>query len=414
MATAEELLSGEAGVDNTLIISNDLRTITIPPTVRILGVESDDEVLRLSFKMSRYIGDIDLSEFSIRVNYLNAQGKSDAYTVSDAAVDEDNITFTWLVGPTATRYKGDTKFNVCLVLLDADGYVDKEFNTTPASLKVLEGLEVDESIVEEYSDILEQWRRELFDGGNRDGNAVTYTPQNKTEEEKARARENIGAAGVGEGLSSTEKNMLLTLFRNAAYVSADMSTTLAQLEALWSGSGGDEPDIPDVPDHTHSYTSVVTKTATCTEAGVRTYSCSCGHSYTQSIPATGHNYEGGVCANCGAADPNAGTGIDGITLVWIDGKTIFNGLIDNAAMSTTEPIDVSGFSTLTITTDATSWFTVPVCYDADTFAPITNNENAKYMGGTYPMEITNDVSGKTSVRIICSTSYKNSFIVKGE
>lgn len=40
----------------------------------------------------------------------------------------------------------------------------------------------------------------------------------------------------------------------------------------------------------HSYTSKVTKAATCTSAGERTYTCSCGRSYTESIPALGHSY----------------------------------------------------------------------------------------------------------------------------
>ena len=50
--------------------------------------------------------------------------------------------------------------------------------------------------------------------------------------------------------------------------------------------------IPKLPQesHEHVYTSTVTKEATCTEAGVTTYSCSCGDSYTESIPALGHNY----------------------------------------------------------------------------------------------------------------------------
>ncbi|MDD6021937.1 MAG: leucine-rich repeat protein [Oscillospiraceae bacterium] len=42
--------------------------------------------------------------------------------------------------------------------------------------------------------------------------------------------------------------------------------------------------------HTHSYTSTVTKEPTCTEAGIKTYICSCGDTYTESIPALGHNY----------------------------------------------------------------------------------------------------------------------------
>ena len=198
MATAEELLAGVTTVDKTLIISNDLRTISIPPTVTNLGVESDNDILRLKFKMSRYIGDVDLSAFSIRINYVNAQGESDVYTVSDATTTADHISFSWLVGPTATRYKGETRFNVCLVMLTSDGeYVDREFNTTVATMKVLEGLEVDESLVEEYSDLIEQWRRELFGIGDTE-EAVTYTPQTLTEEQKAQARENIGAVSHSE------------------------------------------------------------------------------------------------------------------------------------------------------------------------------------------------------------------------
>ena len=42
------------------------------------------------------------------------------------------------------------------------------------------------------------------------------------------------------GLTATEKSLILTLFRNAAYTSPDMNGVLAQLESLWSGSGGGE------------------------------------------------------------------------------------------------------------------------------------------------------------------------------
>ena len=47
--------------------------------------------------------------------------------------------------------------------------------------------------------------------------------------------------------------------------------------------------------HTHSYTSTVTKQPTCTEAGVKTYTCSCGSSYTETIAAIGnHVWNSGV------------------------------------------------------------------------------------------------------------------------
>lgn len=53
---------------------------------------------------------------------------------------------------------------------------------------------------------------------------------------------------------------------------------------------------PNFNTHTHSYSSVVTKQPTCTSTGVRTFTCSCGSSYTESIPATGHKYTTTVIA----------------------------------------------------------------------------------------------------------------------
>ncbi len=56
-----------------------------------------------------------------------------------------------------------------------------------------------------------------------------------------------------------------------------------------------------IPEHSHVFGEwTVTKEATCTEPGEQTRSCDCGYSETQVIPATGHNYVNGVCANCGA------------------------------------------------------------------------------------------------------------------
>ena len=43
-------------------------------------------------------------------------------------------------------------------------------------------------------------------------------------------------------------------------------------------------------EHVHNYTAAVTKEATCSEEGVTTYTCSCGDSYTESIPTTGHSF----------------------------------------------------------------------------------------------------------------------------
>ena len=52
--------------------------------------------------------------------------------------------------------------------------------------------------------------------------------------------------------------------------------------------------IPRLPEgtHHHSYTELVTKQPTYTDIRVRTYTYSCGDSYTKTIAALGHHYQG--------------------------------------------------------------------------------------------------------------------------
>ena len=56
--------------------------------------------------------------------------------------------------------------------------------------------------------------------------------------------------------------------------------------------------------HTHSYERKQTNPATCTEAGLDTYICSCGDSYTETVEASGHDFSDGFCVNCGIDDPD--------------------------------------------------------------------------------------------------------------
>lgn len=49
------------------------------------------------------------------------------------------------------------------------------------------------------------------------------------------------------------------------------------------------PDTPDTP-HTHNYSETVTQAPTCIMSGVKTFTCSCGDSYTQNVAATGHSW----------------------------------------------------------------------------------------------------------------------------
>ena len=156
MATAAELLAAGVGSEKVLTIDSDLRTISIPAGFGVFGVESDDDVLRVHFRGPRYYHDIDLSTFDLRVNIKNAKNQEDSYPVTDVTVDgNDAITFSWLIGRFTAQYRGDIKFSLCFRELDTTtGDVLREFNTTPATGKILEGLETSEYITQNYPDIL--------------------------------------------------------------------------------------------------------------------------------------------------------------------------------------------------------------------------------------------------------------------
>ena len=173
MATADEILEQmknnpemyAADPEEICVIDNDLRTITIPSDIQNVGVESDEDVRRLHFQMPKQYHEVDLSEFDIRINFMNANNQGDVYAVTDKQVTGDNITFSWLVGRNALAYRGNIRFVVCLKKVDAEGAVQQEFNTTVAQLTVLEGLETTEAVVAENPDIIEQILARLDDLG---------------------------------------------------------------------------------------------------------------------------------------------------------------------------------------------------------------------------------------------------------
>ena len=74
--------------------------------------------------------------------------------------------------------------------------------------------------------------------------------------------------------------------------------TEAGYEAYEYCSACDYTTYKEVAATGHSYSESVTKQPTCTEKGVKTFTCTCGDSYTEEIAATGHNFVDGVCTGC--------------------------------------------------------------------------------------------------------------------
>ena len=181
MATTEELLAqleAEAQSETPVcVIDPETRTITVPPEYQLLGVENDKRVERLYFQCPKIVGDNkDLSQdFILFINYVNANGDPDAYHIDDMSVEEDNITFSWLLEENVTKYKGSIKFAFGAIkpgdeLLDPD---KNRWNTTiNTDCACLIGLKSTQQVAESNPDALAQiWAAidELKAGGGGSG-----------------------------------------------------------------------------------------------------------------------------------------------------------------------------------------------------------------------------------------------------
>lgn len=206
--------------DKVFVINPDSRAIRCATRTVVAWMDHNSEYV--TFKIPRYVEAHDITLCNnVEIHYRNYGDKGEKfgiYTVADLKADpsdENTLTFTWLVSQNATSIVGRIAFVVRFQCLK-DAEILYSWSTVNCeSIAVSESLRNTEKIVEQYADILEQWKIELNDqkippelvdeairGYLEEnpidvGNAVTYTPQTLTEEQKAQARANIGIEGTG-------------------------------------------------------------------------------------------------------------------------------------------------------------------------------------------------------------------------
>lgn len=146
-----------------LEINENLRNISIPKKGVVFGVDGDIEVNRVAFVFPRYYSNFDMTEFSARVNYVNANGEANYYEADDMSSDDgDTATFSWLMTSDVTSYIGEVRFSVLLYKQLDERYV-KKFGTRPATGRVLEGLNVDSYVTPEQQLTLIEKMEKKFD-----------------------------------------------------------------------------------------------------------------------------------------------------------------------------------------------------------------------------------------------------------
>ena len=197
---------------------------------------------------------------------------------------------------------------------------------------------------------------------------VMFTGCGSNEEKKENASSNVESTLV-DNTNNNESS-------DQPSQNVDASNT-EQIENTTQIADSDQPTEDKTPAdntqsaHKHNYTSKVTKEATCTSKGVKTYSCDCGDSYTEEIKETAHN-EGNWTVTKAATCTKEGTKVKTCTTCGIE--------LDSAVITKTGHTE-SGWVTVTEATcssDGLKHKTCTVCGTETASETITSNGSHNY------------------------------------
>lgn len=200
MATADEVLQTMSDADvyadtenEVFVIDAETRTINVPASESLFGVEGDKDVERKYFQCPKIVGDnIDLSQHQIYIAYVysassgatsfpnNADG---LYHCEDVEVDGDNITFSWKLSLNVFSNPGFVAFKMTAKQNDGENLKTK-WNTAPAYGTVLLTVPDGDDIAEQYPDVINQILDRLDEleesgggGGTTNYNNLSNQPQ---------------------------------------------------------------------------------------------------------------------------------------------------------------------------------------------------------------------------------------------
>lgn len=178
MSNAEDLLNSlsDSGIalytvdpdtEPHIVIDSD-RYITVPDELKRIAVQYDHDVETVTFDCPRYWDGLDMSEMKIYINYLRSDKEVGAFIATNVVVDASDpsiMHFDWTISRNVTEVFGQIVFLVCIKKADDSGNEKNHWNSELCkSCTVSEGLELDEEVINEiYPDIIEAWRKQLFE-----------------------------------------------------------------------------------------------------------------------------------------------------------------------------------------------------------------------------------------------------------
>lgn len=173
------------------------------------------------------------------------------------------------------------------------------------------------------------------------------------------------------------------------------SNNNAILGAKITFAGGEE--------HAHSYKSSVTTAATCTQSGLLTCKCDCGHTYTETIPAKGHAFNDNVCSACSLKEfdfTNDGTNAKITAYNGIGGEVVIPETIEGYKVNAIADNAFENKTAITSITLPASVKDIGSCafYKTGYYNTSSNWENGVLYIGTFLIEANDKVKGAYTVK----------------
>lgn len=149
----------DPSLEEHIVIGED-RYITVPPMLKKVAVQFDHNIETVTFDCPRYWDGHDMSQMKVYINYLtpnNSRGMYPAENVIVDATDDTIMHFDWTISREVTSHKGTISFLVCVKAIDDNGNEKNHWNSElNREMVISEGLECEESIVQEYPDLITQ------------------------------------------------------------------------------------------------------------------------------------------------------------------------------------------------------------------------------------------------------------------
>jgi hypothetical protein len=164
---------GVTDTDKHFIIDPVTRTIK-NQSGKLVLIQYDHNSERFSFQCPRLVDGHDMSLCNkVEIHYINAgtgSAKSTGiYEADDLQVSTengDNVTFSWLVSQNATRHVGKLNFVIRFACVTEEAVVEYAWNTGIYSdISISKSIYNGEEFVEDYIDVLEMWKQDLYSEG---------------------------------------------------------------------------------------------------------------------------------------------------------------------------------------------------------------------------------------------------------